>query len=176
MKRVVVVGTTGSGKTTFSKRLAERIGAPHIELDRVHFLPGWESKPWDVIRAEVAAATEGERWVVDGNYSRIRDLLWGRADTVIWLNYPLHIAFARVFKRTMERVISGYEAFDGCKETFKSQFLSKDSLLVWFFQTFWKHKKHYPVEFAKPEFAHLMKIAFEHPREAKAFLRALDEE
>src|SRR4051812_41036327 len=84
MKRVAVVGVTGSGKTTLSRHLAARLDLPWMELDALHWGPRWTVADSDVFRAEVARSVSGCRWVADGNYSKVRDLVWGRADTLVW--------------------------------------------------------------------------------------------
>ncbi len=86
-QRINVVGVTGSGKTTLARRLSDRLDIPHVELDALFWGPGWTETPDDVFRERVRQALAGERWVVDGNYSRIRDIIWPRADTIIWLDY-----------------------------------------------------------------------------------------
>jgi len=76
----VVVGTSGSGKTTFARRLAAGLGIPHVELDALHWEPEWTEATDEVLRARVAEATAQDAWVVDGNCSRVRAMS-GRAPT-----------------------------------------------------------------------------------------------
>jgi adenylate kinase family enzyme len=81
MRRVVVTGSTGSGKSTLAGELARRLGAPRVELDALHWDPGWQAAPRDVLRARVDAAVPADaRWIVDGNYRMVRDIVWTRAD------------------------------------------------------------------------------------------------
>jgi DNA helicase HerA-like ATPase len=89
-RRINVVGTTGSGKTTVAKAIAERLGFEHIELDGLFWKPDWGETPDDEFLPRVDEATRGERWVLDGNYSRTRPIVWPRADTIVWRrrNYP----------------------------------------------------------------------------------------
>ena len=88
-ERIVVVGSTGAGKSVLARELAARIGAPHVELDALHFAKDWIEVPDEVFTERTAAATEGDAWVVDGNYSAVmRDLAWDRAQTIVWLDYP----------------------------------------------------------------------------------------
>jgi len=103
-KRISVVGTTGSGKTTFARELAQRLGVPHVELDALHWEPNWTEAPLEVFRARVDLALRGEAWVIDGNYSKVRDIIWSRADTVVWLDYALPIILWQLLKRTLKRV------------------------------------------------------------------------
>lgn len=72
IRRVAVVGTSGSGKTTFAGRLAERLGLPRIELDALHWEPGWRAVEPARFRERVEAVTSAETWVIDGNYSAVR--------------------------------------------------------------------------------------------------------
>lgn len=91
-QRVVVIGTSGSGKTYLAARLAAALGYPHIELDTLHWLPDWQERSLEDFRTRVTAAAAGETWVADGNYSKVRDILWRRATSLVWLNYSRAIA------------------------------------------------------------------------------------
>src|SRR5437763_2682195 len=84
-RRIVVVGSTGAGKTTLAKALASRLGYPFIELDALHWDSGWSAAPRELFRSRISEAISGNCWVVDGNYSVARDLIWERADLLIWL-------------------------------------------------------------------------------------------
>jgi hypothetical protein len=87
-KRIVVVGTTSSGKSTLAERLANKLEHDFIELDALHWEPGWKDAPLDVFRERVETATRARAWVVAGNYSSARDIVWSRAEAVVWLDYP----------------------------------------------------------------------------------------
>lgn len=102
-QRIVVVGRTGSGKTTFARALSAALGVAHIELDSLYFEPGFSTVPLDVLRGRTTAAVSGERWVTDGNKGSVRDIVWPRADTLIWLDYPLVISLWRLGKRALWR-------------------------------------------------------------------------
>ena len=83
-QRILVLGTTGSGKTTLARKLAEKLDQPHIELDALYWNPGWKVKPLENFRKEVAEAVSGDAWVIDGNYtSKVVDLIWPRAQLAI---------------------------------------------------------------------------------------------
>src|SRR4030067_28088 len=90
--RILILGRTGSGKTTLARELAAALGVPHVELDALYFGPNFSTVPLPVLRERTSAAIAGERWVTDGNKSAVRDLVWPRADTVIWLDYPLAVS------------------------------------------------------------------------------------
>lgn len=175
MNRVVVVGSSGVGKSTFAKNLAGIIAGDYLELDRLCWMPNWEQRSDEESNQVLSEFLQAERWVVDGNYSRFRDRVWQDADAVIWLNYPYWLNAFRLLKRTIQRVWQKQEVFEGCRESFRSQFLSKDSLLLWFIKTYGPRKQAFERIFAENQYPHLTVFEFKHPREAAFFLAALEE-
>jgi adenylate kinase family enzyme len=134
VKRVNVRGSSGSGKTTTSVRLADLLGLPHIELDALHHGPNWAEPATEEFRTRVeramAAAPDG--WVVDGNYAlKLGDLVLERADTVVWLDLPLRVCLGRLWRRTWRRIIRREELWSGNRESIRSAFFTKDSLFAW---------------------------------------------
>src|SRR4051794_8059709 len=114
MRRVSVVGTSGAGKSTLGKALAVRIGGDFLELDSVYHQPGWVPLPREEFRRRVSAAVAGERWVIDGNYtSNVKDLVWARADTVVWLDLPRRTVMRRIIWRSLWRGGAGAAALEG---------------------------------------------------------------
>lgn len=133
MKRVVVQGTSGSGKTTFSTALSARLGAPHIELDALHHGPNWTEATAEELRERVLAAIEGrDCWVVDGNYERkFGDLVLERADTLVWLDLPLRVCLTRLWRRTSHRIRDDVSLWNGNKESWRGVLWGRDSLFAW---------------------------------------------
>lgn len=166
-QRISIVGTTGSGKTTLAKAIAQQLQLPHVELDALHWEPNWVEAPNEVFRARVEAALKGDRWVVDGNYSEVRDILWGRADTVIWLDYPFWTVFGRLVGRSLHRSLTRQELWSGNRESFLNLFTS-DSILLWMLKTYNKRRREYPVLLAKPEYQHLQVVRVRSPQFFKA--------
>jgi adenylate kinase family enzyme len=117
-KRIVVIGTTSSGKSTLAKRLAEKIGGDFIELDALHWEPNWVGAKPEVFRERAETATSSQVWVVAGNYHTVRDLIWSKAQAVIWLDYSLPILFWRLLTRTVRRWITQEELWNGNREAF----------------------------------------------------------
>jgi adenylate kinase family enzyme len=111
-----MVGISGSGKTTLGRRLAGFLGVPFIELDSIFHLPEWRDLPREEFRSRVAEVVAGDGWVVDGNYSAVRDLVWERADTVVWINLPRPVVMRRVVARTIRRVVTREELWNGNRE------------------------------------------------------------
>src|SRR5262245_38121672 len=104
--RVVVVGTSGAGKTSMATAIASALALPHIELDRLHWERNWEAlsqtNPDEFVR-RVSAAIAADAWVCDGNYGLVRDLIWRRATTIVWLDYSRAVIMYRVIKRSVMR-------------------------------------------------------------------------
>jgi adenylate kinase family enzyme len=96
--------------------LAQALGYPHVELDSIFHQPGWTPLEAAEFRRRVEEATESTTWVVDGNYSAIRDVVWERADTVVYLDLPLHAVLSRLVPRTVRRVIGRTELWNGNRE------------------------------------------------------------
>jgi len=102
-RRIVVTGTTGSGKTTLARAVAAKLGLPHAEQDAWNHLPGWQEAPLEQFRAVVGTFTIQAGWVMDGNYTKANDIGWARADTLIWLDYSGELVFRRLLRRTLRR-------------------------------------------------------------------------
>src|ERR671929_1855344 len=88
-QRVVVVGVTSSGKSTLAETLARRFELDFIELDALNWEPNWQTAPLEVFRSRVEKATMADKWIVAGNYHSVRDLIWPKAEAILWLDYPL---------------------------------------------------------------------------------------
>jgi energy-coupling factor transporter ATP-binding protein EcfA2 len=173
--RIAVIGATGSGKTTLTQQLGILLNLNVIELDALHWMQGWTEAPWEEMRARLDALTCQDHWITDGNYGQVRDLIWPRADTIIWLDYPLLMVFVRLFIRTIQRVFLKIELWNGNRERFKDNFFSRDSLFLWLISTHLQHKKKYPIALQEPQHAHLQVIRFKHPRQTALWIESLHE-
>ncbi len=171
-QHIVVIGTTSSGKSTLAKALADRLGYDFIELDALHWEPNWKEADNSVFRERVENATKTEAWVVAGNYSNVRDIIWKKAEVIIWLDYPLLIIFWRLLTRTIRRGWTQEELWNGNREKFwwHLKIWSDESLFKWLFKTYWRRKREYPALLSQPEYRHLKLIQFKGPREAEEWL------
>lgn len=169
-RRAVIVGTTGSGKTTLARQLAQRLGVPHVELDALNWGPNWTPASIDVFRQRTAQALSADAWVVDGNYSRVREIIWSRAETVVWLDYALPVVLWRLARRTLRRIITREVLWGGNRETWRSQFLSRESLLLWALQTYGRRRREYPELLSRTEYAHLQVVRLRSPQATEAWL------
>ena len=130
MRRILVGGISGSGKTTLGRRIASALDLSFVELDALFHGPGWV--PRDEFEADVDAATAGDAWVVDSHgYPQVRDQLWSRADTVVWLDYSRPVVMGRVLRRSFARATYDRELWNQNREGFAD----------------WRHPSH-PVRWA----------------------------
>ncbi len=170
LQRINVVGTTGAGKTAFAARLAAQLGVRHVELDALHWGPGWTPPDDDVFRDRVRGALAGDRWVACGNYRKVRDIVWERADTVVFLDYPLPLMFWRLLKRTARRVASREPLWGHSRESMRNAFFSRNSLFVWQWNTFRRRRTEYQEALADPRWSHVDFVRLRRPAEADRWL------
>jgi len=172
MARIIIVGTSGSGKSVLGEQSAQRLGVPFLELDAYFWQPGWVQASTAVFRQKVADAIAAEAWTAGGNYSVARDLIWARADTLVWLDYPLPLTLWRLLRRTVRRIITQEDLWQtGNHETWQNQFMSRESLFVWAITSHKRQTQQYP-ELIK-QYGHLNVYHFYKPSEAENWLNSL---
>jgi adenylate kinase family enzyme len=170
MMRVSVVGSSCSGKTTVARCIASRYQIPHIELDAVYWQPDWTPMPLDQYRSMVETFTAGDAWVIDGNYSKVRDIVWARATDVIWMNLPFATVLWRVLKRTVRRIIAQEELFAGNRETVRNAILSRDSLIWWVIRTHRRRTKMIREALESERYSHLKLHEIKKPNDVSSVL------
>jgi adenylate kinase family enzyme len=171
MQRIVVFGTTGSGKSSLAKALASTLTLPYFEMDALHWNPDWQATPTALFRQKILAATSTERWITDGNYGAVRDLVLERADMVLWLDHPFALVFGRLLWRTLTRIIKRQPVCNGNFETWANAFTSKDSILLWALRTHWRRRQSLPPVLA--QYPQLRLVHFTHPRQVQHWLEGL---
>lgn len=171
--RVVVVGTSGCGKTTFARQLAVLLRVPHVELDYLYWGPNWTERPTDLFRADVTEALAQPAWVCDGNYSAVRDIVWPRANTLVWLDFSFPLVFYRAVVRTLTRMVTREELFAGNRESWRLMF-GRDWIPWWVVRTFHRRRVQYGGLLRDASYAHLQVLRFTTPDEARAYLGRLE--
>lgn len=174
MTRVVVVGSTGSGKTTLARQLSRLLDAFHVELDALNWEADWTAAPTDVFRQRTKDALKGATWVVDGNYPAVRDLVWPKATTLIWLDYSLRVLMWRLLRRTLRRTLRKEELWNGNRERFSTQFLGRDSLFIWLLRTYWRRRNEFTLALEQPEHYHLEIVILRSPGATSDWLSGLE--
>ena len=169
-RRFAVVGATGSGKTTFARELAQRLAIPHVELDALHWGPDWTEVDDELFRKRTSDATSADAWVVDGNYHQVRDIVWVRAEALVWLDLPFRTVAWRLTKRIVRRSFSHEELWSGNRERLSAHLFTRDSLYLWLLKTYWRRKRQFPELLALPEHAHLTVARLTSAREVSQWL------
>ena len=171
-QRICIIGTSGAGKTTLARQVAQKLNIPHFELDSLFWEPNWVTAPRDIFRRRVEESLIGNNWIVDGNYSKTRDIVWGKANTLVWLDYSFPLIMSRVLWRTFHRVVTKQQICNGNYESLKKTF-SKESIILWSLQTYRKRKREYPILIKQPEYSHLNIVRLNSPQAAEDWFSTL---
>jgi adenylate kinase family enzyme len=172
VRRVSVVGNSGSGKSALARNLAAVLGVPHLELDSVFHQPGWEPLPHDEFQRVVAARADEDGWVIDGNYSAVRPVVWARADTVVWLDLPRRAVMRQVTWRTVRRAVTREELWNGNREPLANftRWAPEESIISWAWHSHAKYRTRYAAAAADPANRHLAFVRLTSRRDAGRFL------
>lgn len=174
MQRVSVIGCSGSGKTTLARDLANRLGLRYLELDALFHQPGWTPKPDEHLRAEIAEFSRAKHWVIDGNYVShgVSDIVWPIADTVVWLDPPRHTVMRRVVLRTLRRVITREELWNGNREPWSNLWNPRPekNIIVWSWTRFEHYRQRYEQALDRGTWDHLDVRRLTSKAEMKQFL------
>lgn len=172
LSRVLIIGTTSTGKSTLGVQLADRLGVPFVEMDALFWGPDWTQRPKDEFLAAVEQASAEENWVMAGNYTSWQRYSLDRATTIIWLDYSFPRTFWRCLKRTCIRVFTRQQLFSGNREGFRKSFLSRDSIIVWLFKTWGPNRQKF-AELLEAESGSRIELIFRNPNETNGFLETL---
>jgi len=163
-------GNQRLGQDHLRRRACSAAWVPHVELDALSWEANWVSVAPAVLRERVARAVAADEWVVDGNYSATRDLVWGRADTVVWLDFPFALVMWRVIVRTLRRSLRGDVLWSGNRESLLLA-LSRDSIILWSLTTYRRRRRDYPRLFH--QYPGVRFVRLRSPTQARSFLEAI---
>jgi adenylate kinase family enzyme len=168
MQRVSVVGVSGSGKSTIGRRLALRLDVPYVELDELHHGPNWNEASAEELRARVAPVVAQPGWVIDGNYrTKLGTLVVERADTVVWLDLPIRVWLPRLARRTLVRMLTREELFNGNRESFRNLF-ERPNIFGWAWRRHFEHRHELPPWVGQHPHVRLVRLCT--PADVEAFL------
>jgi adenylate kinase family enzyme len=174
VRRIAIMGTTCSGKSTLARQLAGRLDLPYVELDALYWGDNWRQPEAEEFRRRVEPIVREEAWVVDGNYSStLRGLVLRRADTLVWLDLSLARVLWRVWRRTIARIVSREELWSGNRETLRNALLNRNSLFLWALRTHGRFRRRLPQRLASDEFAHVQLVRLRSPRDIRRWLTSL---
>lgn len=168
MERVLVVGSSGAGKTTLARALATALDTTHVELDALFQGPNWQPRPSFV--EEVERASREPRWVIEGNYAPVRELLWARADTVVWLDLPRLLVEYRVVRRSLLRWLTREQLWNGNYEPSPLWWTDREHPVRWSWIKTTQYRAEYPQRFADPTYAHVANVRLRSRAEVARFL------
>jgi adenylate kinase family enzyme len=174
LNRIVVIGTSSSGKTTLAKELGHLLKIEHRELDYFFWKPGWQESSVEEFRQKVDAFTKETKWITDGNFSQVRDIVWSRATHVIWLDYSLKLILSQFFKRSMMRSWKKEVLWGTNQESLWNSILKPNSLLVWILKTYKRNKVRYQELIVSDSFKGVTFIKLSHPRETQDFIKKIN--
>ncbi len=176
-RKIIVVGTSGSGKTTFSHSLSQILNLPHVEMDAFFWQANWVQAPASVFIEGIDKATEEKTWVLDGNWGGkeddFRTKIFSRADTFVWLDYSFSLVFFRIFVRTLRRILLRQPLWAGNRESLVRTFFTKDSMLFWVIKTYKRRKIQYSALVHKPYAAHLKVVHLKDQAQTTSYLNRL---
>lgn len=146
MRRILIKGSCGAGKSTLGAQLASRLNLPRVELDALHHGPNWSATTGPELRAKVAAVLDDTQgWVVDGNYDgKLGTLIVDRADLIVWLDLPLTTKLLRLVARSARRIFRQEALWNGNHETLSGVIWGWDALLPWAVRTHFLHRRLWP--------------------------------
>jgi adenylate kinase family enzyme len=172
VRRISVVGTSGSGKSTVGRQLAQTLGVPYLELDSIYHQPGWEPLGPEEFSRRVTGAAAGDGWVIDGNYSAVRPLVWDRADTVVWLDLPRRTVMRQIVWRTLRRVAFRAELWNGNRERWHNLLTweQEESVISWAWHHHPVYRERYAAAAADPAFSHVRFVRLRRRAEVRRFL------
>lgn len=166
--RVWVVGPCGSGKSTLARELAARLAVEPVHLDDVHFLPGWVGRSDEAMLRDLEPRLAGPRFVVDGNYGRIRRRFQDRVELTVWLDLPFALTFSRLVRRTARRWLLGETCCNGNRERLRVTLTSRESVLWWAITTHRRRRRELAADLAgRPH------LRLRRPAEVASFLGSL---
>lgn len=141
-RKIIITGTTCTGKTTLGRKLSKELSIKQIDLDDLYFLPNWvEKQKYAFINDVDSELKKNNEWIVTGSYqSLLKETVWLEATTIVWLDYPFNLIIRRYFIRTFRRVFLKEKCCGENYETLAKTF-SKESLFLWIFKTYWQRKE-----------------------------------
>jgi adenylate kinase family enzyme len=173
-QRINVIGTSGSGKTTFARRLAQALGLPYYEMDALFWKSGWREVSDDEFFEKVEEITARPAWVLDGNYAKTQPIKWKRVEQVVWIDPPFLRTVCRVTARTIRRGFTREELWPGTgnRESLAQAFLSRKSIIWWAIRQHPRHGAKYPALMASSEYAHISFVRLRSDAQVQRFLEA----
>lgn len=168
------MGVPGSGKSTFARALAARLAVRYVELDEIHHRADWTPLDREEFRRQVDEIAQTDAWVIDGNYDAVCDLVWERADTVVWIDLPRATIMRRITARTLKRTLTREQLWNGNREPLSNLYslAPEKNVIVWAWMKHPVYQRHYAAAMTDPHWAHITFVRLRSPDEVSGFLSA----
>ena len=174
VSRINVVGASGSGKSKLAKQIAQSLKLTYFEMDEIFWLPNWQEPDDEDFFEDIDQVVQKEAWVLDGNYRRLQQIKWQRAQVVVWIDLPYLQIIWQLIKRTYLRVRNEEVLWAGNVETLGKAFSS--SSVIWYsIKNLRARHREYSAAAKTPGLAHIQFIRLRSRSEVKAFLAELVE-
>ncbi|EIC86336.1 shikimate kinase [Serratia sp. M24T3] len=170
--KINVIGTSGSGKSTFARQLAQKLAIPYIEMDALFWQTNWQGSTDEQLFEKLEQAIAQPAWVLDGNYRRSQPIKWRDIDLIVWVDYSFGRTLYQAVKRAIMRASSGQELWVGTgnRETFRRSFFSRESIILWTLKTFYKNRKNYQQLMASPTGQRVKFVRIRSHQQAREFV------
>ena len=177
-KRILVVGDSNAGKSTLAARLAADLDLPFVEIDALFWLPNWQTRSGDEFQRLLSEnlPTDGS-WSAAGNYFK-EQVPWLRADTIVWLDYPLRVTLPRLVKRTWRRWRREEVLWGTNQERITNQLMVWDpsrSLINWTIRNHRRRIRTYEAAMRGPLFGQARWFRLGSPAETAAWFEGVSE-
>ena len=174
--RINLIGTSGSGKSTLAKRLAVTLGLPYVELDQVYWKPDWGEPSDEDFARDIRQIVEQERWVLDGNYSRMQPVKWQHVQMILWVDMSFLRTMLQITQRSVRRAANRQELWEGTgnRESFARSFASRESVILWALTSFRRNRRRYARLMSDPEWGHVTRLRLRSRSDCNALLNSAE--
>lgn len=172
MHKIALFGPPATGKSTIAKELSARLGIPHTDLDEVLFTPAG-ALPLEEFRRQAARVTAQDEWVVEGNFSKLADVVWHRADILVWLDFPLPLIVYRIVLRSLRQLLGRDNSAQAQRLTWSKAFFARRSLLRTAVRKYRANRPRYLLQVAETQARGVTVVRLHSGREATQWLAGL---
>ncbi|MCO5142958.1 MAG: adenylate kinase [Oligoflexia bacterium] len=175
-RRINVIGSSASGKSTIAQLIAKKLELPYLEMDKLFWEPNWKEPKDEVFFSRLSKAIEGSEWVLDGNYNRTLNIKWQRVEAIVWIDYSFFRTFLQAFQRAFIRALHKKELWEGTgnKESFRKSFFSKNSIILYSIKNYKKMRNRYLELKRDKKYEHIRFIQLRNPKEVNKFIQSLE--
>lgn len=171
MRRILVYGVTGAGKSTLAARVGSRLGLPYHAIDELTWDPGWVAVSESEQRRRVSEIVAGDEWVIDASYGIWNDLVLERVELIVGLDLKRGLSLSRLFRRTVSHIVRRTPTCNGNLETWRNAFFDRESILLWHFKSFKRKQTRMRLWRSSPDFPET--VLLRSPEEVEAWFTAL---